>query len=196
MTRGYEPGRAITPRIFPVLVVPLWHSLHLRESSATGCQFLRTYRTINWKRDACYLMLPSTPSRSQLLHPLPRLSSSIHTFAQNVSTFAILVTLPVWNSLHLADKAFLLSSWLTAWIFFVWYRENRAVGARNIRDGLENRDDRIKIFHAFSVFFFRVSVWSRLINIVTSSVHRGHRKLKRFAPRRVRGESGIFNFRM
>ncbi|KYM77089.1 hypothetical protein ALC53_12383 [Atta colombica] len=51
MTRGYEPGRAITPRIFPALVVPLWHSLHLRESSATGCQFLRAYRTINWKRD-------------------------------------------------------------------------------------------------------------------------------------------------
>ncbi|EZA47300.1 hypothetical protein X777_16339 [Ooceraea biroi] len=37
MTRGYEPGRAITPR---------------------GCQFLGAYRTINWKRDVCYL----TPS--------------------------------------------------------------------------------------------------------------------------------------
>ncbi|KYQ52479.1 hypothetical protein ALC60_08339 [Trachymyrmex zeteki] len=94
MTRGYEPGRAITPRIFPALVVPLRRSLHLRESSATGCQFLRAYQTINWKRDVCYLM-PFNPLTKPTPSPLPTPGSFeiVRTFAQNRSTLAALVTL-------------------------------------------------------------------------------------------------------
>ncbi|EGI68770.1 hypothetical protein G5I_02550 [Acromyrmex echinatior] len=84
MIRGYEPGRTITPRIFSVLVVPLRRSLHLRESSATGCQFLRAYRTINWKRD-CYRSTLLTLNNHSFLD---RVCNSSH----NVITRLILQT--------------------------------------------------------------------------------------------------------
>ncbi|TGZ56524.1 hypothetical protein DBV15_10548 [Temnothorax longispinosus] len=87
MTRGYEPGRAITPRIFSALAAPPSAFLAFAGKLGTGCQFLGAYRTINWKRDVCYLTLPPTPSRS---HPLllPTRSfvrDSVHTLVQNIS---------------------------------------------------------------------------------------------------------------
>lgn len=92
MTRGYEPGRAITPRIFPALASPSGVP-RIRGKARHGCQFLGAYRTINWKRDVCYLTL-SNPLRGATL-PLffrGRSSDSVRTLVRtpySLSLFSI-----------------------------------------------------------------------------------------------------------
>jgi len=70
MTRGYEPGRAITPRVSPS-PQPLAF-LAFAGKLGAGANSWERNRTINWKRDVCYL----TPSflaggACQARHPSP-----------------------------------------------------------------------------------------------------------------------------
>lgn len=90
MTRGYEPGRAITPRIFPALVSPSGVP-RIRGKARHGCQFLAAYRTINWKRDVCYLTL-SNPLRGATLPLLfrGRSSDSVRTLARTPYSLSLL----------------------------------------------------------------------------------------------------------
>lgn len=110
MTRGYEPGRAITPRIFSALAAPFGVPC-ICGKARHGCQFLGAYRTINWKRDVCYLIL-SDPLGTTLLTPAPLLLPvrprfRPHSRAKHVRTRRSRYSryVPARNSFHLADKA-------------------------------------------------------------------------------------------
>jgi len=83
MTRGYEPGRAITPRVSPS-PQPLAF-LAFAGKLGAGANSWERNRTINWKRDVCYLTpsflaggacQPATPPRHPSLVSFDPSSSS------------------------------------------------------------------------------------------------------------------------